>query len=71
MENTKIFPKLQQICNQLEYLPSVTDDLINEILSVTRNLMCIVYVKQYGEYESLNKLRKNLYTKKRDLRSLP
>ena len=45
--------------------------MFNEILSVTRNLMCIVYGKQYGEYESLDKLRTNLYTKKRDLRSLP
>ena len=31
--------------------------------------MCIVYGKQYGEYESLNKLQTNLNTKKRDLRS--
>ena len=32
--------------------------------------MCIQYGKQYGEYESLNKLQTNLNTKKRDLRSL-
>ena len=56
---------------QLESLPDITAETVEEAIGVARNLMTSVCGKQIGEYEDLNELRTNPYVATKDLRILP
>ena len=60
-----------RVCQELENLSDVDENLFLKIKKLPCDLTCLVYGKQARDYEDLNEPRTNLYVKRKDLRSSP